>query len=44
MAAGEVGRAALGLQPGPVDVEVHPVDAFDLDGHMFADDIGDGPW
>jgi hypothetical protein len=25
-----------------VDVEVHAVDTFDFQGHMLADDFGDG--
>jgi hypothetical protein len=27
-----------------IDVEVHPVDAFDFQGHMVREDFGDGPW
>ncbi len=44
MEAEEGGYTAVGLQPGLVDVEVHAVDAFDLEGHVFAEDFGDGPW
>src|SRR5271166_3104437 len=41
----EEGRdAAVGLQPGLVDIEVHAVDAFDLESNVFAEDFGDGPW
>src|SRR5512135_218741 len=29
---------------GLIDVEVHAVDAFDLEGDVLAEDIGDGPW
>jgi hypothetical protein len=32
------------LQSGLIDVEVHAVDAFDLEGHVFVEDIGDGTW
>jgi hypothetical protein len=32
------------LQSGLIDVEVHAVDAFDLEGHVLVEDIGDGPW
>jgi hypothetical protein len=32
------------LEPGLIDVEVHAVDAFDLEGDVLAEDIGDGPW
>ena len=44
MEAEESGHAAVGLQPGLVDVEVHAVDAFDLEGHVLLEDIGDGTW
>jgi hypothetical protein len=42
MATEEGGHTAVGLEPGLVDVEIHAVDAFDLKGHVFAEDIGDG--
>jgi hypothetical protein len=42
--AEEGGDAAFGLQAGLVDVEVHPVDAFDLEGSVIVEDVGDGPW
>ena len=32
----KAGDAAVGLQPGLVDVEVHAVDAFDFQGHVLA--------
>jgi hypothetical protein len=35
-------HAQFALQLGDVDVEVHAVDAFDLQGHVRAEDIGDG--
>ena len=44
MEAEEGGDTTVGLQPRLVDVEVHPVDAFDFQSHMFAEDFGDGPW
>ena len=44
MAAEEGGHTAVGLQPRLVDVEIHPVDALDLEGDVFAEDVGDGPW
>ncbi len=30
------------LQPWDIDVEVHPVDALDLEAHMLSNDIGHG--
>jgi hypothetical protein len=42
--AEERGDAAVGLQPGLVDVEVHPVDAFDFQSHMLLEDFGNGTW
>ncbi len=36
--------AAIGLQAGLIDVEVHAVDAFDLQSHMILEDLGDGAW
>src|SRR5262245_49538455 len=42
--AEEGGNAAVGLQARLVDVEVHAVDGFDLEGHVLAEDIGDGTW
>ena len=42
--APEVGDALLGLEAGDVEVEVHPVDAFELEGDVFAEDFGDGLW
>ena len=32
------------LQPGLIDVEVHPVDAFDFESHVEIEDFGDGTW
>jgi hypothetical protein len=41
----EEGRdTTVRLQAGLVDVEVHAVDAFDLESDVLAEDIGDGPW
>ena len=34
----------VGLQFRLVDVEVHAVDAFDFQGHVLADDFGNGAW
>ena len=36
MEAEEGGDAAVGLQPGLIDVEVHAVDAFDFQSHVLA--------
>ena len=36
MEAEEAGDAAVGLQLGLIDVEVHAVDAFDFQGHVVA--------
>ena len=44
MEAEESGDTAVGLEPGLIDVEVHAVDAFDLQSHVLAEDIGDGTW
>jgi hypothetical protein len=35
---------AFGLKPGLVDVEVHPVDAFDFQSHVVGEDVGNGTW
>jgi hypothetical protein len=29
---------------GLVDVQVHPVDAFDFQRYVVLEDFGDGPW
>ena len=42
--AEEGGDAAVGLQPGLIDVEVHAVDAFDFQSHVVLEDFGDGTW
>jgi hypothetical protein len=42
--AKEVDHAAFRLQPGDVEVEVHPVDALQLPGDVMGDDVGNGPW
>ena len=42
--AEERGDAAVSLQPGLVDVEVHAVDAFDFQSHVLLEDFGDGTW
>ena len=42
--AEEGSDAAVGLQLGLVDVEVHAVDAFDFQGHVLLEDFGDGTW
>jgi hypothetical protein len=39
---GQAGTQQAGVAPGLVDVEVHAVDTFDFQGHMLADDFGDG--
>ena len=44
MRAEEPGHAALGLEPRDVHVEVHPVDALDLQGHVVAQDLRHGAW
>ena len=44
MEAEEGSDPAIGLQPGLIDVEVHAVDAFDLESHMILEDLGGGPW
>src|SRR5512135_1468222 len=36
--------ASFGLEPGLIDVEVHAVDALDLEGQVLAEDIGNGTW
>jgi hypothetical protein len=43
VAADEGGDAAVGLQPGLRDIAIHSVDAFDLEGNVFAEVFGDGP-
>ncbi len=40
--AQERGNTTLALELGLVDVEVHAVDTLDFQGHMLADDFGDG--
>jgi hypothetical protein len=42
--AEEGGDPAVGLQAGLIDVEIHAVEAFDLEGDVLSEDIGDGPW
>src|SRR5262249_22472502 len=42
MLAKEPHNSLLGLQPRHIDVEVHPVDAFDRKHHMITEDIRDG--
>jgi len=32
------------LQTGLIEVEIHAVDAFNLESHVLAEDIGNGPW
>src|SRR4030095_15649870 len=44
MEAEEAGDAALPLQWPHVDVQVHPVDSFDLQGHVIGQDFGHGSW
>jgi hypothetical protein len=39
--AEERGDATVVLQPGLIDVEVHPVDAFDFQSHVLLEDFGD---
>jgi hypothetical protein len=42
--AEERGDATIGLQPGLVDIEVHPVNAFDFQSHVVFEDLGNGTW
>ena len=44
MEAEESSHTTVSLQPGLVDVEVHPVDAFDFQGHVLLEDFGNGTW
>ncbi len=44
MEAEESSHTPIRLQAGLIDVEIHAVDAFDLEGHVMPEDIGDGPW
>jgi hypothetical protein len=37
-------HAALALQHRHIDIEIHPVDALQLQGHMAIQDIGDAVW
>jgi hypothetical protein len=37
----EGGDTTFALKPRHVDVQVHPIDAFEFEDHMFADDRGD---
>jgi hypothetical protein len=32
------------LQLRLIDVEVHTIDALEFQGHVFADDVGNGAW
>ena len=32
------------LQLGLVDVEIHPVEGFQLESDVLVDDLGDGSW
>jgi hypothetical protein len=34
----------VGLEPGLIDIEVHPVDAFDLESDMILEDFGNRAW
>jgi hypothetical protein len=38
------GDAAVSLQPELIDIEIHAVDAFDRESHVFAEDFGDRTW
>lgn len=40
----EADHTALRLQLGHVGVEVHAVDALDLQGDVLVEDLGDRPW
>ena len=40
----EGGDTPVGLQRGLIDVEVHPVDAFYLECHVFTEHFGDITW
>ena len=42
--AEEGSNTAVGLQPGLIDIEVHAVDAFDLESHVFTEDFGNSTW
>src|SRR5579871_2154041 len=44
MGAEEGSDLTFALEPGLVDVEVHAVDALDLQGNMLAQDFGNGAW
>ena len=36
----EGGDAPFALKPRHVDIQVHPIDTFEFEDHMFADDTG----
>jgi hypothetical protein len=40
----EVDDPLLVLEPWHVGVEVHPVDALQLEGHMLVQDLGNTAW
>jgi hypothetical protein len=40
----EGGDATFALKPRHVDVQVHPIDTFEVEDHTFADDRGDDAW
>src|SRR4029453_1525933 len=42
MVAKEPHNSLLALQPRHIDIEIHPVDAFDRKHHMITEDVGDG--
>ena len=42
LVAREAEDVVFALQVGLVDVEVHAVEALDFQGHVSADDVGDG--
>ena len=44
MIAEKVDHALLALELGDVDVEVHAIDAFNFQRHVFCEDFGDGTW
>src|SRR5580658_62827 len=42
--AEKLGDSAFALQHRHVDIEIHPVDALQLESHMVIEDIGDALW
>jgi hypothetical protein len=44
VAAEDLRNSALALQHWHVDIEIHPIDALQLEGHVTIEDIGDVLW